>query len=216
MQQSVQCPSCGAVNPVNAFARTTPPKMTFRDKVHRARSERRGLPLVGRPLGITVYDLVVTVGVGLFMMTIARVDVTLSFSGLLYVPFVYAGWRNADSARLFIESGAEVLRVRSRSLVWLQWCLYALSALLVIGINSSYANVLMQAIYVGWGVIMIQYLRSRQRLLAKYHRTRLRWYQRSEYMLSFGLTMLLLLIACDVDVSMSTHYSNRFIEALLS
>lgn len=215
MEPTVQCPSCGAENLVSAFRAVEHERLTLPQRLRRAHENRILHPFFGRPMGVSWYDALVTVGVALLLATLAKSNQMISVNGVFLIPIVYYTWRSNDVSLLSIEIRQRLPRARSTALVLLEWAVFAVSVLSLFTLNRPSGHSFLMAMYVGWAVIIVQYLRFRHRVIVRHPGVSLRWWQRSDYMACFILLLILALAAIDADYTLSNFYDNRYIEALL-
>ena len=162
---------------------------------------------------LSVYDVVVILGVALIADTAYHATADYSLPALLYYPIIFFWWRRSDVREIGDRTLRVLPRARSIAMGIFETFVVVGTVVEVLVINSM-SNGEHLALYVAWSLITVQYLRFRRRALAPVRSVRLAWWQRDEYMACFALLVWIALVSMDASHFIEVYYNNRYIEAL--
>lgn len=175
---------------------------------------RRSRPFFGRPLGIARYDVIALVGVAVVADSALHIVSDYAMTGAMFFPMVFFFWRSSDVKQIVRRTRQPMLAARSNAMLALELSIVVGTLVQIFTIGTLTFRSL-AVIYAGWTVVVVQYLRYRNRTIALAPGAQLRWWQRNEYMCCMGLLFWLLLIEADAEHLIELWYSYNFIEAFI-
>lgn len=175
---------------------------------------RRSRPLLSRPLGIAPYDLCALLGVSAIANYAVHMVSDYAMSGVMFFPVMFFYWRRSDVKQIVRRTRQPMLAARSNAMLALEMLLLLGTVIQLFTIGTLTFRSL-AVLYAGWTVVVVQYLRYRHRTVSLVPFARLAWWQRSEFMVGFGLIVWLVLIEADAEHLMELFSSATYIEALV-
>ena len=214
MEQTVECPACGVASNIDAFVVTPRRGDLRRERKRRDKMKFPPRPFMLRPTMISLYDVVVILGVALIADTAYHATYDLSMSGLVLFPIVFFWWRRSDVREIADRTLRVLPRARSSAMGLFEYFVSFGTVVAFFNMNAI-GPVVHMVLYICWSIIVVQQLRFRHRALAPFRDVKLAWWQREEYMACFALLVWMTLVDFDSTHFIEVYYNNPYIEALV-
>jgi hypothetical protein len=167
---------------------------------------------MARTLGFRTYDVGLFSIVGVYLVTLLRVNVLAGQVICAFAIAVFYYWRKWDALAINAQTGTEPLLVRSRWMLLLEVVTSLISSLIFTSWQFEIAQV---ASVIGWSLVIVLSFRTRHRRLERHPGLELRAFQRSANLASCATLLWLVVVSTGSTQWHEIFRYARFIQAMV-